>query len=96
MSLIASTVSVADVSYGHMGDWSVLGWLAMVAFWAVVIVGIVWLVREVGGSRRESSPSAGEILEGRLASGEIGVEEYRERSAALADPPHGTSSSGSN
>ena len=90
MNLLAAAAE-ADVNWNHMGDWSVLGWLLMVAFWALIIVGLVWLVRDFAGPHREAGASADEILERRLAAGEIGVEEYRERSAALKGTSHPTS-----
>jgi uncharacterized membrane protein len=67
---------------GHM---STAGWILSV-LWTLIIValvvaGIVWLVstlsnREAGGST--SSASAREILDRRLASGEITVEQYQQ------------------
>jgi uncharacterized membrane protein len=39
--------------------------------------------------RGESRPDALQILERRLAEGDITVEEYRERRAALTGPPTG-------
>ena len=64
--------------------------LGMVLFWVLVIVGIVWLVREVGGghhdsrepdSHRERDPLA--TLDHRLVVGEISTDEYRERRETL-------------
>jgi uncharacterized membrane protein len=86
MHQIASAVPAGDIDWGHMGDLSAAGWLAMIAFWALVIVGLVWAMRELAGPRREGPASASQILERRLAAGEISVEEYRERSAALRGP----------
>ena len=67
---------------GHM---STAGWILSV-LWTLIIValvvaGIVWLVstlsnREAGGST--SSASAREILDRRLASGEITSEQYQQ------------------
>jgi putative membrane protein len=85
MSLIASTAPVlGDVNWDHMNGWSAGGWLLMVAFWALIFVGVFWLIRAAAGPDRESPHDASEILERRLAQGEISTEEYRERSAALA------------
>lgn len=64
---------------GYMG-W--FGWLVMVAWWVLVIAGIVLLVN--GGWRRASAgTSARERLDDRLASGELTIDEYRERREAL-------------
>ncbi|HET7399395.1 MAG TPA: SHOCT domain-containing protein [Intrasporangium sp.] len=68
------------------GTWIVMT-LAMVAFWALVILGLVALIRD--GRRRDAvrqSPrgsSADQILDERFARGEIDVEEYRARKAVL-------------
>jgi len=60
------------------------GWLAMTigmaGFWIFVVLFIVMLVRVAGSAR----PDAREILERRLASGEIDVDEYRQRLDALS------------
>lgn len=78
-------------------DWGMswglgIGVLLMVLFWLFVIAGAAWLVmtlarpREAGGADR---PTAGRtshgILEERLARGEIDVEEFRARKAALGE-----------
>jgi putative membrane protein len=76
----------------HMDDvgagWWILMAFMMVAFWALVIVGIVWLVRSLGWARHDNRrESAVELLDRRLAGGEISPEEYRERRAVLRDEP---------
>lgn len=86
MNLIATVIPAADVDWGHMGDWGAGSWLAMVAFWALIIVLLVGVVREFAAPRPLEPPSAVGLLERRLAAGEIGIEEYRERRAALENP----------
>lgn len=72
------------------GWWLVMS-VGMVAFWALVIYGIVWLLRGGGQDvpqrdvQRAESPR--EILERRLARGEISIEEYRRLSEALDEKP---------
>lgn len=83
---------LADSGFGsHMGDWGAGWWILMaflmVVFWGLVIFGIVLLVRSLGGGRLGGRDSAIELLERRLASGEISAEEYRERRAALTGEP---------
>ena len=59
-----------------------LGWLAMLAFWGAVIVGIILLVRTLGDpagastARREDDALA--ILRRRYASGELTREQYEQ------------------
>lgn len=62
------------------------GWLVMLFFWVFVIAGIVWLVLAFGRPqlRGGGETSALRILEERLARGEIDVEEFRTRRAALS------------
>jgi putative membrane protein len=67
------------------GDWSMhgdvgFGWwlvmtIAMIAFWAGVIALVVWLVRR--GPEDRETPE--EILDRRLAEGQLDVDEYERR-----------------
>lgn len=97
--MIATTLLLADAGFGdHMGDWGAGWWILMsflmVAFWGLLIVGIVWLVRSVSwGQHDRPGTSAIELLDRRLANGEISPEEYRERRAVLRGE-HGPSGSG--
>jgi len=72
----------------HMGDWGAGWWivmvLMMVVFWGLVIFAVVWLVRALaGGHHTIHRRDPVEVLDHRLASGEISVEEYRERREQL-------------
>jgi len=63
--------------WGHMGSW--IGPIFMVAFWALLIVGGVFLVRflvRLGREHGTKADSALEILKRRYARGEIGQEEF--------------------
>ena len=85
-------VTVADVD-GHMnwdvsGGWWIVMALGMALFWGLVILGIVWVVREGTGSHHRgggppdrSDPLS--VLDHRLAEGAITPDEYRERRAML-------------
>jgi putative membrane protein len=74
---------------GWGGGW-ILMLLVMFSFWALVIVGVVALVRYTG---RDTHPpyaaggrqSAEGILDERFARGEIGEEEYTRRRQVLRD-----------
>ena len=75
---------------GHMNGW---GWTLMtagtVAFWAVVITGIVLLVRYLSrtdrpGGRDQWRPTApDQLLAERFARGQIDEDEYRRRLETL-------------
>ena len=73
-------------SYGNaMGS---LGWLGMGVFWLLLLGLIVWLVMRLlpGSTGRTSHPtgdSAAEILDRRMAKGEIDVSEWQTHRAAL-------------
>ena len=73
-------------SYGNgMGS---LGWLGMGFFWLLLLGLIVWLVMRLlpGSSGRTSRPigdSAAEILDRRMARGEIDVSVWQTHRAAL-------------
>lgn len=79
-------VSVAAIHHGEMGSgWWIVMMVGMVAFWAIVIYGIVWLVQQAArGTRGSERTSPRELLDERLARGEIDVEEHARRAAALA------------
>lgn len=79
--------------YDHdMGGWGYAGMgIGMVLFWALIIVGIVALVRFSGRSQQNARPQPSEVaapeevLAARFARGEISDTEYRERVAVLRD-----------
>jgi len=68
------------------GGWLVMT-LSMVAFWGLVVFGVVALFRGQGGVSAPPNVSAnrdaGQILDDRLARGEIDAQEYRARQDAL-------------
>jgi putative membrane protein len=78
--------------YGNVG-WG--GWLMMalimVAFWGLVVYAVVALFRGGATSSRSGSTDPADvkdprqILDERLARGEIQIEEYQARKDALAD-----------
>ena len=78
---------------GHMsaGGWilSVLWTLIIVA---LVVAGIVWLVSALGkrenpeAAAKGPEPSAREVLDRRLASGELTVEQYKQLRRTIGDP----------
>lgn len=72
----------------HDGDvgsgWMIAMMIGMVLFWGLVVVGVVWLLREAIGRGHygpDVDPLA--ILDRRLAEGRISVEEYEQRKATL-------------
>jgi putative membrane protein len=87
--MITLALLLADSDWDHhMGDWGAGWWilmaLLMVVFWGLVIVGFVWLIRSlVVGHHGEHGRTALEVLDHRLASGEISPEEYRQRREVL-------------
>jgi putative membrane protein len=77
--------------YGsHVVFWQAgLMWLGMIAFWALLFWGVFAVVNESTRRTSERPPAARDaqqILDERLAKGEIDVEEYRRlRDAMGAD-----------
>ena len=87
-----SLVAAVDWHHGEIGTgWWIVMMVLMVVFWAAVIAAMIWLVRAaaVGGVERRA-PGPKEVLERRLAAGEIGIEEYERVSAALDRSPVGS------
>ena len=76
--------------YGSsMGIWGWVGPLAMIAFWGLIIVGAVVLIRYLLVKTRESTTGNGarrdalEILKERYARGEIHKEEFEQKKLEL-------------
>lgn len=71
------------------GGWLVMS-IAMIAFWAMVIVAVVVLFRGSTSSGQDSSPHRDpmSILDQRFARGEIDEDEYHARSAVLRTSVH--------
>lgn len=73
------------------GSWGFGGMLAMtllmIAFWVLIIGGVIWLVRS---ARRPDSPLIRDsvsmrILDERFARGDLTDKDYRQRRALLSD-----------
>lgn len=78
--------------YDHdMGWWGYAGMgIGMVLFWALLIVGIVVLVRVITNPKPAATISMAtpqQVLADRLARGAISESEYREKMAVLSDHP---------
>ncbi len=78
--------------YGHnMGGWGYAGMaIGMFLFWALVLGGIVALIRVAGGDQRNriaapTEPDARQVLAVRFAQGDITEGEYRDKLAVLRE-----------
>ncbi|MEK7635468.1 MAG: SHOCT domain-containing protein [Patescibacteria group bacterium] len=71
------------------GAGSMMGWfgggIMMLFFWILLIVFIVWIVREISGknSHSRSGSDALEILKERYAKGEIDKKEFEDKKKDL-------------
>jgi len=75
-----------DGMYGYGMGWGWFGPILMIAFWALVMAGIVFLVKAIIGSRSSTSAkeeTAIDILKKRYARGEIDAEEFARRKKDL-------------
>ena len=72
---------------GGWGGFGILGWVTMLAFWLILILGVIALIRYLGGSGKRSDEGkpalpAGrsplDILKERYARGEIDKKEFEE------------------
>ena len=86
-------------SWSSHGGWGMGGMMAgMILFWAVIILGFVWLVR--GGfdhrSQRQEE-TALRVLDRRFAEGAISADDYHERREILTGRalPHPRQGAGS-
>lgn len=82
-----------------MSGWGYTGMAAgMVLFWALIVVGIIALVRYTGGSPSRGASGAPQpycdyetperLLAARFARGEVDESEYRHRLEVLRATPH--------
>lgn len=79
---------------GYAGGMGGAGWILMGLFWIALIVFIAWMVVSViaqarslssaGSSRQPTADSTTDILDRRLATGDIDVATYNELRTALA------------
>src|SRR5829696_9003836 len=86
-SLTSTLLVVADNGHHDM-DWE--DWILMALFWTLLIVGIVFVVRQLMGHGAGRGRSAGgddplAILDRSLAEGKLSPEQYRERRSILSE-----------
>lgn len=62
------------------------GWIFMILFWALVILGVIYLVKQLftGSRTGAAEDSAEDILKKRYAAGEITRDEYNEKKTLIA------------
>ncbi|MBI2600453.1 SHOCT domain-containing protein [Candidatus Daviesbacteria bacterium] len=70
---------------GGWGGFGILGWVTMLAFWILLILGVIALIRYLGGwsKRGDEGRSTLDILKERYARGEIGKKEFEEMKKEL-------------
>ncbi len=72
--------------YGYGMGWGWFGFILMIAFWVLVILGIVYLIKALVAGRGMALPkgeSELDILKKRYAGGEIDAEEFAKRKRDL-------------
>ena len=67
-----------------MYGWGLGGGFMMIVFWVLIVLLVVWAVREFSGkSAASSNSSALDILQERYAKGEIDKKEFEEKKKDL-------------
>lgn len=73
-------------NYNNMMGFGFFGGFMMLVFWVIVIMLIVWAVKEVAGKNsRSAGNNALDILKERYAKGEINKEEFESKKKDLRD-----------
>ncbi len=72
-------------AHDGMGWWMLFGGMGMLVFWAIAIWLVFWSVSRVAGGRerRDQGQSPIEIVERRLARGEITRDEFEDLKRTL-------------
>jgi len=71
------------MGYGGWGGFG-LGWIFMVVFWILIILGVVAFARYLGGAKQNGAGRTPmDILKERYAKGEIDKKEFEEKKKAL-------------
>lgn len=63
--------------WGNYGWGMGFGWLFMMLFWVLVVLGVIYIITLIGTRKKEET--ALDILEKRYARGEISREEFEEK-----------------
>jgi len=71
--------------WGDYGMGVGFGWLFMILFWILVVLGIIYLVKMLAGGAGKSEPkeTAEDILKKRFARGELSKEEFEKAMQVL-------------
>lgn len=71
--------------WGNHGWGMGFGWFFMAAFWILVVLGIIYLIKVIAGDARkgEREETALDILKKRYARGEVNKEEFEEKKKDL-------------
>ncbi|MFY9487816.1 MAG: SHOCT domain-containing protein [Solirubrobacterales bacterium] len=89
-TLLGLVAPVADNNWrmhGNFGDgWGIVMTIIMVLFWATILVLAIWFARSSAASRAPNQTAPLEVLQHRLARGEISAEEYERLREKLSPP----------
>lgn len=82
-----SMMNMMNFGWQGFGFWGILGWIFMLAWWVLIIVAVVvlikWLLSKI--ENKNGAKNALEILAQRYAKGEISQKEFEEKKKELEE-----------
>lgn len=71
--------------YYQFGQWHGFMWIYMLIFWVLVVLGIIYLVNRISGTKNKTTQDPMDILKSRYAKGELTDDQFEKMKKKLED-----------